>query len=519
MRQLEIERKFDIAEDAPLPALGDVVQVGAAREHRMRAVYLDTVDLLLIRNRITLRRREGGSDGGWHLKLPRGSARLEMHAPLGEGPGRMRLPDGHVQEASAALPHGLPDGPPGALVPVAALRTVRVEVDLLDHDGRVVAQLCDDVVTALPQGITWRELEVELVGPTSTTEEPVGGGDAQAARDPSGGIALLDRITEALQAQGLEQSASPSKLSQALGDRPERIEVGQGSRGKGGQDSAGDVVQAYLLEQLSVILGREADLRVDAPDAVHKSRVAVRRTRSALRTFRRLLHREVTDPLRAELKWWGEVLGGPRDAEVMLARVGEELQGTPEDLVRGPVVARVETELGGWHAKAHATLVEHLESDRYLALVDSLMDVVADPPWRGRARRRADKVLPALVEKAVDRAVEERARASDLEGDARLRQLHETRKRAKAVRYGWEALVPAFGEAAQDPAEAWEQVTEALGGMQDAVVALEHLRGLLVAAEEVGEPILTYGVLIGRELDAEERAAAAGERAMDDALI
>lgn len=539
MKQLEIERKFDIAEGAALPALGDVVQLGQARQHRMRAVYLDTVDLLLIRHRITLRRREGGSDEGWHLKLPRGLARLEVHAPLGDGAGRTRVPDGHVEAASAALPETLPEGPDGALVPVAVLRTLRTEIDLLDDEGHVVAQLCDDVVTALPRGVTWRELEVELVGPDATD------------------VALLDRISEVLQAQGLEVSSSPSKLSRALGDRPERIEAwlgsaragsaGLGSAGAGrtglgsarpgsagagtarlgpagqsrvltGKDGAGEVVQAYLLEQLSVILGREADLRVDAPGAVHRSRVAVRRTRSALRTFRRLLDREVTDPLRAELRWWGEVLGGPRDAEVMLARVGEELAGVPADLVRGPVVARVETDLGRQHAAAHAALVEQLGSERYLALVDALVDLVADPPWRGRARRRADRVLPALVEEAVDRAVEDRAAAAGLEGDARLHQLHEVRKRAKAVRYGWEALAP-LGDEAQEAAEAWEQVTEQLGGMQDAVVAVEHLRELLDAAEDAGEPSLTYGVLIGRELDAEERAADAGEQAMDVALI
>ena len=292
MRQLEIERKFDIPEGAPLPGLGDVVQTGAAREHRMRAVYLDTVDLLLIRHRITLRRREGGSDEGWHLKLPRGSARLEVHAPLGEGPGRTRVPDGHVKAVSEALAEGLPSGPAGALVPVAVLRTVRVEVDLLDDDGRLVAQLCDDVVTALPQGITWRELEVELVG-AAEGQEAMGTTAGGEAADDS--VQLLDSIAAALQAQGLTPSASPSKLSRALGDRPERMQAGQRL---GAKDRAGDVVQDYLVEQLLVILGREGDLRVDALDAVHKSRVAVRRTRSAVRTFRRLLHREGTAPVR-----------------------------------------------------------------------------------------------------------------------------------------------------------------------------------------------------------------------------
>ena len=55
-------------------------------------------------------------------------------------------------------------------------------------------------------------------------------------------------------------------------------------------------------------------VRLDADDAVHKMRVAVRRLRSTLATYRRLLDRDVTEPLRDELKWLGGVLGAVRDA-------------------------------------------------------------------------------------------------------------------------------------------------------------------------------------------------------------
>ena len=36
----------------------------------LTAAYLDTDDLRLARWRVSLRRREGGTDEGWHLKLP-----------------------------------------------------------------------------------------------------------------------------------------------------------------------------------------------------------------------------------------------------------------------------------------------------------------------------------------------------------------------------------------------------------------------------------------------------------------
>ena len=38
-------------------------------EHRMEAVYYDTEDLALGRRLVALRRRRGGADDGWHVKL------------------------------------------------------------------------------------------------------------------------------------------------------------------------------------------------------------------------------------------------------------------------------------------------------------------------------------------------------------------------------------------------------------------------------------------------------------------
>src|SRR5690606_25228801 len=111
MRQVETERKFALGAEDPLPAPGDLARPGPVREHHLRAVYLDPRDLLLARHRVTLRRREGGADAGWHLKLPRpDGSRLEVHAPLGEGPGRMRVPAELVEEVRSTLGHAWPQG-------------------------------------------------------------------------------------------------------------------------------------------------------------------------------------------------------------------------------------------------------------------------------------------------------------------------------------------------------------------------------------------------------------------------
>lgn len=495
-RQVEAERKFSVGPDDPLPALGDLVRLGPVREHRMRAVYMDTRSLLLARHRITLRRREGGSDAGWHLKLPRpDGTRLEVHAPLGEGPGRMRVPEQLRAEVRAALGHAWPQGADAVLLPAAVLSTHRIELDLLGPDGgeEVLAQLCDDQVSALPAAVAWRELEVELVD-----------GEGE----------LLEEITSAFGRQGVAPAEHASKLARALGDRPDRLGRGEAPPVDG---PAAQVLLAYLAEQVAVVLGREDDVRSDLPDAVHKTRVATRRLRSALRTFRRLLDREVTDPLREEVRWLATALGAPRDAEVMRDRILASLEGQEE--VLGPVRERVRGELDDRHATAHAALVEVLDSERYLGLVDRLLELLAEPPWRGRAHRRAEKVLPGLVARAVDRAREAAHAADHAQGEQRLHQLHEARKRAKAVRYAYEALAPAFGEDAAGAAKVWERVTEGLGEVQDSAVAVGWLRDLARHAEEAGEPTFTYGVLVGLETSAlDGESLAEGLRVLDEAL-
>ena len=50
----------------------------------LEATYFDTAGLDLVGAGITLRRRVGGEDEGWHVKLPTGTGRWEVHQPAGE---------------------------------------------------------------------------------------------------------------------------------------------------------------------------------------------------------------------------------------------------------------------------------------------------------------------------------------------------------------------------------------------------------------------------------------------------
>src|SRR6266566_1842563 len=158
----ETERKYEFEPGVALPSLHDlpsVSRVSDLAEQTLEAEYYDTADLRLVRSGVTLRRRRGGSDPGWHLKLPlNGDARREIRLPLGRtGRG--------VPAELAGLVRAYARGE--ALQPVALVTTERHGRVLLDHSGDSLAELVEDEVSARTLGESttlthWREAEIEL---------------------------------------------------------------------------------------------------------------------------------------------------------------------------------------------------------------------------------------------------------------------------------------------------------------------------------------------------------------------
>ena len=169
----ETERKYDL--DAGGSAALDAVQAmtgtaGVAAcsrpgEQLLDAVYYDTADLRLMRAGVTLRRRTGGEDAGWHLKLPAGAETRYAAAPRAGD-------DGAVPEELAFLIRAYTRG--AALAPVMHTQTSRRVVWLLDGAGQTLAEIAADHVSAEPadgSAASWDEIEAELVtgGPTVLT--------------------------------------------------------------------------------------------------------------------------------------------------------------------------------------------------------------------------------------------------------------------------------------------------------------------------------------------------------------
>ena len=196
---LETEQKYDAGTDFVLPDLGRFGGRRTADPKRiyLSATYFDTEELDLIKNRITLRRRVGGPDEGWHLKLPvRKDTRQEVRTPLSEGD------TGTVPARLAAQVQDVTSGRP--LHPIAILDTERTVVTLTGKAGEPLAEVADDLVTATrldepgAEPMRWREIEVE-----AAEGAQVGG--------------LLEAAGQALREAGARRAASASKLGRLLG--------------------------------------------------------------------------------------------------------------------------------------------------------------------------------------------------------------------------------------------------------------------------------------------------------------
>ncbi|MGZ0203855.1 CHAD domain-containing protein [Streptomyces sp. RM1] len=475
----EIERKYE-ADDSGLPDLTGVGPVAAVLDRgltELDATYYDTPDQRLAAASITLRRRTGGADAGWHLKLPVApDIRDEIRAPLADTlPGEL-----------AALVRSRVRG--AELVPLVRLRTARTVRHLVDADGALLAEASVDAVTAerlTGAGGTaeWTEIELELAD----------GGDP----------ALLDRVEKRLAKAGVRPSAAPSKLARALA----RTGARRGPAAPAEPVTAGDHVLAYLRAQRDALVALDPAVRLDTPDAVHRMRVATRRARGTLRTFRSVLDRAATDPVAAELKWLAGELGVDRDQEVLADRLTTALDALPPALALGPVHDRLTAWARARRAGAHGHLTGVLDSPRHLALLNSLDALHADPPLRAAATRKPRKVLGKAVRKDLARLTTRVERALRLPpGEERDLALHEARKKAKRARYAAEAATPALGTPAAELTTAMKTLTTLLGDHQDSVMARKALRELAAVAHAAGENAFPYGVLYGRE---EARAAAA----------
>ncbi|MFI7384777.1 CHAD domain-containing protein [Streptomyces sp. NPDC049813] len=472
----EIERKYDAPAEPfglpdlhKVPGVSDVAGQGVVE---LDAVYYDTADQRLAAHHITLRRRTGGYDAGWHLKLPVAvgdGVRDEVHEPLSD----------EVPPTLAALVRSrVRDAP---LVPVVRLRSSRAVSHLTDAGGALLAEVCVDAVRAERVGgeqrAAWTEIEVELAD--------------------DGDPAFLAKVDKRLRKAGIERAAATSKLARALDETGARVPAAPGAAEP---VTAGDHVLARLREQRDALVALDPAVRRDLPDAVHKMRVATRRLRSAFKTYKKVLDPAVTGPLGEELKWLAGELGVDRDREVLTERLTERIDALPRTLLLGPVRGRLQIWAVARRIGARQHVDAVLDSRRYLALLEALDALIAQPPLRPGAHRPGAAVLAKTACKDHARLAARIERALAMApGTERDHALHDARKAAKRARYAGETAVPALGKKAKKFTKRVKKVQSLLGDHQDSVVAREALRELAVQAHAAGETAFAWGLLYGQE--------------------
>lgn len=458
----ETERKYEAAPHADVPSWTEVRGVAEARGPRtehLSAVYFDTADQRLATYSATMRRRTGGGDAGWHLKVPLGEdARTELRLPLDDGAERAtNAPPDELAELTTAMTRG------AVLRPVAQLKTHRRVWDLLDADGAPLAEVTDDRVTATRlDGSSnveeWRELEVELAGGASD---------------------VLDRVEKVLKKAGIRRAGHSSKLARLVPPP-----AGHTFDAKG---SAGEALLAYVAAQADVLVRQDLAVRRDEPDGVHQMRIAARRLRAALRVYRRLL--PDTERLRADLQWLGRGLADARDLEVQEEHLVAAVAALPDELVVGPVSARLTRHFSPAGAAEREAVLATLADKRYRRVLDGLARLLSDPGLTARASRPAATELPKHLRRAYRKT--KRRLATDT--------LHRGRKAAKRYRYAMEVAEPAVGKAATKARKAAKDLTKVLGEHQDGVIIQPVLRDLGMQANMAGENAFTYGLLLEQE--------------------
>lgn len=473
-RHLEEKRKFEVAGAAVMPSFDGLIPTGRVTRRpvlTLHAVYYDTPGRDLTAHRITVCRRTGGTDDGWHLELPDGpDARTEVRAALGPG-DRHEVP-ADLRDVVLAIVRDRP------LVRVAQIVTTRTVDVLCDGAGTALAEFCDDHVAGSTDGEgtekRWREWELEL------TEVAVAGGRA--------GERLLARLSRRLQDAGAVPAEQTSKLARVLGPSV---------KGRRFEQASDDSLHRAVAEQVDALLVWDRAVRTDIEDSVHQMRVTIRTIRSLLQASASAWGLSDDAEILEELRELAAVLGTARDAEVLADRYQRALDELPSDVVRGPIRERLVDESHRRYRAGLQRSLRAMRSERYFRLLDALDALLA----RESANVAVDeeRVAEATIAdgyKRLRRRVEAEVAADDAHHDAAL---HGIRKSAKRLRY------TAAAAGAQGVSDAAKVIQTLLGDHQDSVVS----RGCLIERARIahagGEDTFTYGLLHQREADLARR--------------
>jgi CHAD domain-containing protein len=484
-----------------LPGGGFSLAAGA-RQAALRRTWLDTFDWRLYRAGLTLEQVTGR--GTAELRLTGRDGIVVATEQLRPGPGRGVQP----RAAQAGIPpwparlDALPAGPltehlasvvgVRALLPVArAASTVR-EHRALNGDDKTVARITADRMTV--------SYPAAAALPVRLAVTAVRGYQAQATRLAT----LLEALPVGLPAGQSALEAVLASAGQRAGDYTGRIEV-QLTAGMPAVTAMATVFAALLDTLEANVPGTAADIDTEF---LHDLRVAVRRTRSALKLAGQVLPDGDRKRFRPEFKWLGDLTTPTRDLDVYLLRLPSMTAGLvgadAADL--GPFGVYVRRQ----RARAQRELARGLRSARFTRLCRDWRDALDAAAGSARRKPGVATLAARSIAGAHQRVL---ASGAAITATSPPQSLHDLRKLCKDLRYLLEIFASLHAPGVQ-----WRAVRElkglqdCLGEFQDTDVQRTEIRALaeqmLAERQAPAETLLAMGEVAAGLARRERRARA-----------
>ena len=461
---------FVLGEDDLAPVLAALSQAftvtaergapGSGAHHR---TWLDTFDWRLYRAGLMLEFEQARRGGRLLLSKADGTPQAEQPV-TGWSPRRpsLDLPAGPVRDRIIVLTS------PRALLPIVKAASTVSVMRLLNADGKTVARLVTEHLTVTarrgrPEAGTTAELPLRLA------VAEVRGYPGQARRAASL-LAGEPGVSHA------SQSVFTAALT-ALGRHP--ADYTSGVEAEITATMPASVAVARLLLRLLDTLELNVDgvLRDIDTEFLHDLRVAVRRTRSAIKLLGGVLPADLARQYGAEFKWLGDLTTPTRDLDVHLLGFGAMTEhliaASPADLE--PLRAF----LARHRAREFRRLAAALRGPRFLAITDdwrkALLEI-RDAPAKRRREPTAAELALRTTGHAFRRIAAHGARITPASAPE---SLHDLRKRAKELRYLLEFFAPLHDPVAYRKVVGdLKSLQDCLGEFQDSQVQREEIHAL-----------------------------------------
>jgi len=449
------------------PSFTVVAERGAPGSGARRLTWLDTFDWRLYRAGLVLELEQTRRGGRLLLSQADGTPQAEQ--PVTGWPPRrpaQDLPAGPVRDRIMVLIS------PRALLPVVSAVSTASVTRLLNADGKTVAWL-----TAERAGVTAAHSTGAATAAGTTAELPlrlsvaeVRGYPAQARK----AAALLAAVS------GASPASQPLFIAAltALGRHPANYTNGVDAEITA--ELPGSVAVARLLLRLLDTLELNVDgvLRDIDTEFLHDFRVAVRRTRSAIKLLGEVLPAEAANHHAQEFKWLGDLTTPTRDLDVHLlgfaATTEHLLAAAPADLepFRAFLVNR--------RAREFRRLAAALRSPRFGAITDDWRKALLAVRDAGAPKKRRQPTAAELAARTTGRAFRRiAAQGGAITPDSAPESLHNLRKRCKELRYLLEFFAPLHDPVAYRKVVGdLKQLQDCLGEFQDSQVQREEIGAL-----------------------------------------